>query len=125
MRPLFRVAGQQLLVLQVLLMKNRMYKMLLIAGAIFFAHLQSVEDMDLGAGYMDFIRQRGDKIGIKLVFTALHGHIGAGIAEHFQKGLDIILRLLGTLVQTLLEKFCLELSVPNHGVDQRQQKICL
>ena len=49
--------------------------------------LQSVEDMDLGAGYMDFIRQRGDKIGIKLVFTALHGHIGAGIAEHFRKAL--------------------------------------
>ena len=97
----------------------------LIAGAIFFAHLQSVEDMDLGAEYMDFIRQRGDKIGIKLVFTALHGHIGAGIAEHFQKGFDLILRLLGTLVQTLLEKFCLELSVTNHGVDQRQQKICL
>ena len=40
-----------------------------------FAHLQSVEDMDLGAGHMDFIRQRGDKIGIKLVFTTLHGHI--------------------------------------------------
>ena len=27
--------------------------------------------------------------------------------------------------QLLLEKFCLKLSVPNHGVDQRQQKICL
>ena len=67
MRPLFRVAGQQLLVLQVLLMKNRMYKMLLIPGTVFFAHLQSVEDMDLGAGYMDFIRQRGDKIGIELI----------------------------------------------------------
>ena len=66
----------------------------LIAGAIFFAHLQSVEDMDLGAGYMDFIRQRGDKIGIKLVFTALHGHIGSGVAEHFQKGLDIIRKAL-------------------------------
>ena len=50
MRPLFRVAGQQLLVLQVLLMKNRMRKMPLIAGAIFFAHFQGVEDMDLGAG---------------------------------------------------------------------------
>lgn len=67
MRPLFRVAGQQLLVLQVLLMKNRMRKMPLIAGAIFFAHFQGVEDMDLGAGHMDIIRQRGDKIGIKLV----------------------------------------------------------
>ena len=97
----------------------------LIAGAVFFAHLQSVEDMDLGAGYMDFIQQRGDKIGIKLVFTTLHGHIGAGIAKHFQKGLDIIPRLFGTLVQTLLEKFCLNLSVPHHGVNQWQQKISL
>ena len=56
----------------------------LIPGTIFFAHLQSVEDMDLGAGHMDFIRQRGNKIGVELVFAALHGHIGAGIAEHFQ-----------------------------------------
>lgn len=67
MRPLFWVAGQQLLVLQVLLMKNRMYKMLLIPGTIFCAHFQGVEDMDLGAGHMDLIRQRGDKIGIELV----------------------------------------------------------
>lgn len=67
MRPLFRVAGQQLLVLQVLLMKNRMYKMLLIPGTVFFAHFQGIEDMDLGAGHMDIIRQRGDKIGIELV----------------------------------------------------------
>ena len=59
----------------------------LIAGAIFFAHLQSVEDMDLGAEYMDFIRQRGDKIGIKLVFTALHGHIGAGHRRTFSERL--------------------------------------
>ena len=59
----------------------------LIAGAIFFAHLQSVEDMDLGAEYMDFIRQRGDKIGIKLVFTALHGHIGAASPNIFRKAL--------------------------------------
>ena len=43
MRPLFRVAGQQLLVLQVLLMKNRMYKMLLIPGTIFCAHFQGVK----------------------------------------------------------------------------------
>ena len=50
MRPLFRVAGQQLLVLQVLLMKNRMYKMLLIPGTVFFAHFQGVEDMDLVPG---------------------------------------------------------------------------
>ena len=102
-----------------------MCKMPLIPGTIFFAHLQSVEDMDLGAGHMDFIRQRGNKIGVELVFAALHGHIGAGIAEHFQKGLDIIPRLFGTLVQTLLEKFCLNLSVPHHRVDQWQQKICL
>ena len=59
LRPLPWVAGKQLLVLQVLLMKNRMRKMPLITGAIFFAHLQSVEDMDLGAGYMNFYPAAG------------------------------------------------------------------
>ena len=62
----------------------------LIPGTVFFAHFQGVEDMDLGAGHMDIIRQRGDKIGIELVFAALHGHIRAGLTEHFQKGFDII-----------------------------------
>ena len=81
--------------------------------------------MDLGTGYMDLIRQRSDKIGIELIFTALHGHIRAGIAKHFQKSLDIIPRLFSTLVQTLLEKFRLNLSVPHHRVDQWQQKIRL
>ena len=85
MRPLLRVTGQQFLVLQVLLMENRMCKMLLIPGAIFCAHFQGVKNMDLGTGYMDLIRQRSDKIGIELIFTALHGHIRAGIAKHFQK----------------------------------------
>ena len=46
MRPLLRVTGQQFLVLQVLLMENRMCKMLLIPGAIFCAHFQGVKDMD-------------------------------------------------------------------------------
>lgn len=87
MRPLFRVAGQQLLVLQVLLMKNRMYKMLLIPGTVFFAHFQGVEDMDLGAGHMDIIRQRGDKIGIELILSALHGYIGAASPNIFRKAL--------------------------------------
>ena len=99
--------------------------MLLIPRTVFCAHFQGVKDMDLGAGYIDLIRQRGDKIGIELIFAALHGHIGAGIAEHFQKSLDIIPRLLSTLIQTLLEEFCFRLSVPHHGVDQRQQKIGL
>ena len=125
MRPLLRVAGQQLLVLQVLLMENRIRKMLLIPGTVFCAHLQGVEDMDLGTGHMDLIRQRGDKIGIELIFAALHGHIGTSLAKHFQKSLDITPRLFGTLIQTLLEKFCLELSIPNHGVDQWQQNIRL
>ena len=70
MCPLFRVAGQQLLVLQVLLMENRMCKMRLIPGTIFCAHFQGVKNMDFGTGHMDLIRQRGDKIGIELVFTA-------------------------------------------------------
>ena len=90
MRPLLRVTGQQFLVLQVLLMENRMCKMLLIPGTVFFAHLQGVKDMDLGTGHMDLIRQWSDKIGVELIFTALHGHIRAGIAKHFQKGFDII-----------------------------------
>ena len=102
-----------------------MCKMLLIPGTIFCAHFQGVKNMDLGTGHMDLIRQRSDKIGIELIFTALHGHIRAGLTEHFQKGLDIIPRLSGTLIQTLLEKFCLKLSVPYHRVDQWQQKISL
>ena len=61
--------------------------------------------MDFGTGHMDLIRQRSDKIGVELIFTALHGHIRAGLTEHFQKGFDIIPRLSGTLIQTLLEKF--------------------
>ena len=125
MRPLLRVAGQQLLVLQVMLMENRMCKMLLIPGAVFCAHFQRVENMDLGAGHMDLIRQRSNKIGVELVFAALHGHIGASLAEHFQKGLDIIPRLPGALIQTLLEKFCLELSILHHGGNQLQLKISL
>ena len=51
MRPLLRVAGQQLLVLQVLLMKNRIYKMLLIPGTVFFAvgfSVMMVLDVALG-----------------------------------------------------------------------------
>ena len=102
-----------------------MCKMPLIPGTIFCAHFQGVKNMDLGTGYMDLIRQRSDKIGVELIFTALHGHIRAGLTEHFQKGFDIIPRLSGTLIQTLLEKFCLELSVPHHRVDQWQQKISL
>ena len=80
MRPLLRVAGQQLLVLQVLLMENRMRKMLLIPGTVFCAHLQGVKNMDLGTGDMDLIRQWSNKIRVELVFAALHGHIGTGIA---------------------------------------------
>ena len=71
--------------------------------------------MDLGTGHMDLIRQRSDKIGVELVFAALHGHIRPGIAKHFQKSLDIIPRLFSTLVQTFLEKFRLNLSVPHHS----------
>ena len=102
-----------------------MCKMLLIPGTIFCAHFQGVKNMDFGTGHMDLIRQRGNKIGVELIFTALHGHIRAGIAKHFQKSLDIIPRLSGTLLQTLLEKFRLNLSVPHHRVDQWQQKIRL
>ena len=50
MRPLLRVAGQQFLVLQVLLVKDRMRKMLLITGTVFCAHFQGVKNMDLGTG---------------------------------------------------------------------------
>ena len=45
------MAGKQLLVLQVLLMKNRMYKMLLIPGTVFFAvgfSVMMVLDVALG-----------------------------------------------------------------------------
>ena len=56
MRPLLRVTGQQFLVLQVLLMENRMCKMLLIPGTLFCAHFQGVKNMDFGTGHMDLIR---------------------------------------------------------------------
>lgn len=68
MRPLHRMTGQQFLVLQVLLMENRMCKMLLIPGTIFCAHFQGVKNMDFGTGHMDLIRQRGNKIGVELIY---------------------------------------------------------
>ena len=65
-----------------------MCKMLLIPGTIFCAHFQGVKNMDLGTGHMDLIRQRGNKIGVELVFAArgiaglLPGAVGASGKKH-------------------------------------------
>ena len=52
------MAGQQRFVLHILLMEDRMSKVLQIARAVFFAHLERVENVDLGAGYVDPVRKR-------------------------------------------------------------------
>ncbi len=85
MRPLLRVTGQQFLVLQVLHGEQDVQNAADTGHGI-FCPSSGRKDMDLGTGHMDLIRQRSDKIG-RTGFAALHGHIRAGIAEHFQKRL--------------------------------------
>ena len=54
LRPLRRIARQQLLMPQILLVEDRMGEVPLIAGAVFRAHFQGVKDMDFRTGNGDF-----------------------------------------------------------------------
>lgn len=81
-RPLLRVAGQQLFVLHILLMDNGVCEVLLVAGAVLFAHLERVEDMNFRPRHVELVGQRRDKIGIELIFAALLRQIGPRPAEY-------------------------------------------
>ena len=48
--------------LHILLMNDGAGKVLFITGAVFFAHLEGVENMDLCSRDVDLVRQRGDKV---------------------------------------------------------------
>ena len=55
-------------------MKNGVSKMLQIPGAALLPHLEGIEDMDLRRA-LQMVRQRGDKVGVELLFAALEADI--------------------------------------------------
>ena len=69
--PLPWIAGQKILVLQVLLVNDRVRKVPLVADPVFFLHFQGVENVDLRPGHINLVRQRRHEIGIELVLAAL------------------------------------------------------
>ena len=83
--------------LQILLMNYGVRKMPLITRAKLRSHFQRVENMNLRTGTINSLRLGRDEVGIKLVFTALHRHIGACSTEHRHKSADIVPLLLGAL----------------------------
>ncbi len=125
LRPALRITGQQLLVLQVLLVNDRVRKVPFIAFAVFLTHFECIENMNLCSRNVDLVRQRGNEIGIELILAALHGHIGPCAAKHIHERLHIAARFSLSLLKALLEESALELPVPDHRIDQRQQQICL
>lgn len=64
---MLRITGKQLLVLQILLVDHQMGKMPFIADTVLFAHFECIENMDFSARHIDFVRQRRDKVGVKLI----------------------------------------------------------
>ena len=78
--------------------------------------------MDLRARDVDVAGQRGDEIGIELIFAALLGDIGPRAAHHPQKSLYIGSHFRPPPGQLLLQKAAFELPVPDDGVDQGQQQ---
>ena len=111
--------------LQVLLVDYRAGKMLFIARTVFFTHFEGVENMNLCSRNVDLVWQRGDEIGIELILAALHGHIEPCAAEHFHERLHIAAHFRLSLLKAFLEEAALNLPVPDHRIEQRQQQIRL
>lgn len=56
--------------------------MLLIAGAVLFAHLERVEDVNFRPRHVELVRQRRNEVGIELILAALLRQIGPRPAEY-------------------------------------------
>ena len=81
--------------------------------------------MNLRAGYLDFVRQGRDQVGIELIFAALLRHIRPRTAEHLHERFHIITHLRRPFFHLLLQKPALKPAVPDQGVDHGKQQICL
>ena len=123
--PLLRITCQKLLMPQLLLMNDRMGKMPLIAGAVLFSHFQRVKNVNLRARHIKLVRQRCDKIGIKLIFTAPLCHVLPCAAEHCHECFSVTAHLRRPFFQLLLQKPAFESAVPNKRIDHRHKKIGL
>ena len=106
-------------------MNHRMSKMPQIAPAIFFPHLFGIEDMNLRARHVDFLRQWGNQVGIKLIFAAAPGDVGPRPAHQLHKGAAIIPHFLQLPLHGFLQKAGAEAPVPDQGIHQGQQQLRL
>ena len=124
LHPMPGLTGQQFFMLQVLLVQGRMGEVPLVPGMVLFSHFQGMEDMNFRAGHVDGVRQRGDEIGIDLVFAAFFRNIRSCAAEHIQKR-RAALHLPAAPVHPLLNRAAFEGSVVNQRIQKRQQDRCL
>ena len=71
------MAGQQLLVLQILLVNDGMREVLQIARAVLLAHFERVKYVNLRAGHVDFVRQGRYSMPVltTLIFSGMLGFL--------------------------------------------------